>query len=604
MKEIDWDRDYKYEFICPYCEKQGLRLRSKDRNNKRRFSCPYCRKKTIESYRVNLFDLCSKVNWTKDYRIDDFICPNEGCNSRNVRLGGHKRNKRRFRCEVCRVSTLESCDLTAYNAVSRLSKKQPNVKQFSFDEEQWDLRGINPNYNERESYYCIRFERVKLDWFRVYAKHYIYHLCKLNTPFSTIDANISSLRIFSRYLLEKGIISISEVDRSLILDFINWDKTTDDGLRIRLGGLRNFFITGTIRAWFEVDQDIIRDDDYPKRKLKAPDPIPDCVREKIEKCLYKLPDPFARMWLISLFTATRPAELAMLTKNCLIQEGGTWKIIFNRPKNKEEQRKIFITRTIAEVVQEQQAYIKELWGDDWHYLFCHYRGLSDEDPTQPNLQPIRRVMPKVPNIFSKVIRCLINAENICDDNGKLAKFSHRLVRPTRLTQLYNLGHDITVVQNWAGHKKYSTTARYYTKITPAKFKHEIGHIQQTLFNADGKYVAYDSLPKSFWQNRQAHQLHPPEQYENFFAEYNMSNTPIYGYCAQPLDELCDKFRACYTCRCFVAAPEKLPQYIELRDKLKKKSSEVLKQGHDVLVEQFEVQAVQLDKIIAGLERRV
>ncbi|QFS52353.1 hypothetical protein [Nostoc sphaeroides] len=94
---------------------------------------------------------------------------------------------------------------------------------------------------------------------------------------------------------------------------------------------------------------------------------------------------------------------------------------------------------------------------------------------------------------------------------------------------------------------------------------------------------------------------PPEQYENIFAEYNMSNTPIYGYCAQPLDERCDKFRACYTCRCFVAAPEKLPQYIELRDKLKTKSSEALKQGQDVLVEQFNVQALQLDKIIAGLE---
>ncbi|QFS52354.1 tyrosine-type recombinase/integrase [Nostoc sphaeroides] len=509
MIEIDWQRDYNHEFVCPYCEKVGLRLRGKGRNNKRRFSCPYCQKRTIDSCQINFSNSLFSVNWKKDYKVGDFVCPHENCNSKDVRLAGQKSHKKRFKCQICGSITQESCDLTAYNVVSRLSNNQPNIKQFSFNDEKWDLRGINPSYNGRSSYYCVHFDKIKLDWFRVYAKQHIYHLCKINTPLGTIDGNLCSLRIFSRYLAEKGISGINEVNRSLILDFINWDKTTNDGLRIRLGGLRNFFITGKIRGWFEIDQDIIRDDDYPKRKLKTPDPIPDGVREQIEKNLHKLPDPFARMWLISFFTAMRPAELALLKKDCLIQEGGIWKIIFDRPKNKEEQRQIFITRTIAEVVQEQQAYIQELWGDEWEYLFCYYRGLSDEDPTQPNLKAIKKVIPQVPSIFSQVIRCLIQAEDIRDENGKLAKFNHRLIRPTRLTQLYNLGHDITVVQHWAGHKKYSTTARYYTKITPEKFKYEIGHIQQALFNADGKYVAYDSLPKSFWQNRKAHQLHPP-----------------------------------------------------------------------------------------------
>ena len=143
------------------------------------------------------------------------------------------------------------------------------------------------------------------------------------------------------------------------------------------------------------------------------------------------------MWLIAFFTAMRPAELALLKKDCLIQEGGMWAVIFDRLKNNEERRKIFITRTIAKVIQEQLAYIQQLWGDDWDYLFCHYRGLSDNNPAQPNLQPVKKVIPKSPNIFSRIIRCLITAEEIRDDNGKLAKFTQRLVRSTRLTQLYN-----------------------------------------------------------------------------------------------------------------------------------------------------------------------
>jgi hypothetical protein len=68
-----------------------------------------------------------------------------------------------------------------------------------------------------------------------------------------------------------------------------------------------------------------------------------------------------------------------------------------------------------------------------------------------------------------------------------------------------------------------------------------------------------------------------------------------------LDEECDKFRACYTCRFFVPKPEKLPQYVNLRDELRNKQERALANGHGVLVEQFVRQADQLDKIIASLQ---
>ena len=179
MIEIDWHKDYKYEFFCPYCNKPGLRLRGKDRNNKRRFGCSYCRKRTSSSCRVYLSDLFSKVNWKRDYRVGDFICPNDNCQSRKMIVGGWKRQKKRFKCVVCGTSTLESCDLTAYNVVSRLSKNLPHIQKFDFAENQWDLRAINPNYHERDSYYCVYFHKIKLIWIRDLIKQYIYHLCKL-----------------------------------------------------------------------------------------------------------------------------------------------------------------------------------------------------------------------------------------------------------------------------------------------------------------------------------------------------------------------------------------------------------------------------------------
>ena len=100
------------------------------------------------------------------------------------------------------------------------------------------------------------------------------------------------------------------------------------------------------------------------------------------------------------------------------------------------------------------------------------------------------------------------------------------------------------------------------------------------------------MPRSFWKNPQAHKLE---------LGSNHINTPIYGYCGLPLDVGCDKFRACYTCANFVAAPEKLPEYIKTRDELRTKESNALANGQDVLVEQFGKQADQLDKIIASLQ---
>ena len=204
----------------------------------------------------------------------------------------------------------------------------------------------------------------------------------------------------------------------------------------------------------------------------------------------------------------------MLKKDCLIQEGSNWKIIWQRQKAKD-QHEVPVTRIIAKVVQEQLEYIEQLWGDNWGYLFCHYQGFSLETaPSHLNLKPVMKVIPKIHDPLKLAIRCLIKTENIRDDNDKLAKFSTRLVRPTRLTQLFEQGHDLAVVSAWAGHKQLVTTALHYTHVSCDLIENEAGHIQKALFNADGQYLSYESLPKSFWKNPRAHKLELPGDHIN------------------------------------------------------------------------------------------
>jgi integrase/transcription elongation factor Elf1 len=587
---IDWQQDYKQEFICPFCGKRQLIL-SGTKRGKRLFRCPDCPKKISEScnlkYKKEINDPNTNTIWIKGQKINHFLCPN--CNDENIVFYYLYQGAKRFRCKTCLKVFSDSIYICKQN-LSRYGHQELPIKAFIFDDDVWDTRTIIPSVDKQRSQYFLDFNNIKLQWFKSLIKSYIYHLCKLDFSFVTIQKRLVNLSLLSDYLAEKKLTSIEQVNRSVILDFLG-RQANNSSIRVRLGTLRDFFYIGTIQGWFQLDQDIIKSCDYPKHKPKNPDPISDLVREQIESNLHKLPDFIARMWIISFFTAMRPSELALLKKDSLIQEGANWKIIWERKKTKDI-HEVPVTRVIAKVVQEQQEYIHNLWGDDWDYLFCDYYGISQKDITQTKIKPVKKIIPKIRSPLETCIRCLIQAENIRDENGELGRFSSSLVRSTRLTQLFEQGHDLAIVSAWAGHKQLGTTSLYYTKVSCTLLEQELGHIQKALFNADGKPLYYESMPRSFWENLPAHQLE---------LSGDHINTPIYGFCGLPLDERCDKFRACYTCSCFVASPEKLPQYIKVRSELKDKELRALTNGHDVLVEQFRRQVEQLDKIINSLE---
>lgn len=292
-------------------------------------------------------------------------------------------------------------------------------------------------------------------------------LCKQDKPITTIQTHLSNLRFFARYLKKKEVESFDKINRDLILDFIveQHQITGKDGIIHRLGVLRKFFTSGNLHGWFVIkDQDLIRSSDFPRVRKGNPEPLSNKVREAIEKNLHKLPDPLARMWLIGFFTAMRPNEMVLLKKNCLVQEGQNWKIVWSRKRGRS-QHEVPITRTIAKVIQEQIDYIEQLWGQDWNDLFCHYQGISESNIEHPRLKPVRKKASVDWNPLKRAVQTLINNLNIKDENGNLAKFSLGLIRPTRLTQLFEQGHDLAVVSAWAGHKRLATTSTFYTHVS-------------------------------------------------------------------------------------------------------------------------------------------
>jgi integrase len=592
MIKINWTEDYQKEFACPECDSKGLRLSGTAENCKRVFYCSVCKKSQVESIDINIEPINDPINqgviWYSNHRIADFICPK--CQSREVYFNIIVRNKKRFVCRACRFIINDSIVLTSEN-ISRFSGQPLAVKGFNFSNDVWDLRAINVNVNERDTgYYNVNFTDIHLDWFKQKVKKYIQHSCNSENSPRYINTQLGSLRTFSTYLTRNNVSTFEEINRNLIIDYLSQE---DKLYTNKIGALRDFFRVGTLKGWFNIDQDIIRNADYPKYRQSNPDTISDVVREKIEQNLCRLPDTIARMWLICYATAMRPSELALLKQDCLLQDGHRWKIVWHRIKT-NDYHEIPISRTIAKVVQEQQEYIKNLWGEEWNYLFCHYTSMSRIDVSQPKLKPVKKVLcSSEKNTLIVGIRTLIKILDIRDENGKLAKFQVKLLRSTRATNLFEEGHDLAVVSAWLKHKSFATTSTYYTHVSCSLMEREAGHIQKALVNSNGHRLAYESFPKSFWENPTAHKLELSDTH---------INTPIYGYCGLPLDQDCHKFRACYTCQSFVATIDKLPEYINVREELRGKQAKAMSAGQEVLVEQFGTQADRLDEIIAGLHQ--
>jgi integrase len=594
MIKINWKEDYNGEFICHECDMKGMSNQwTHPQTQKRQFRCSACKKVQRESCNLTIKAVndphIQGLKWYTNHKINGFVCPQ--CQAEDIYFQGiYQYDKKTFGCRTCGKRQQDSNILNAYS-FSRYSTNQLIVKPFNRVDDEWDLRAINLNYDARDIKESkLDFSDLELDWFKDKAKDYILYLCKAESAFKTIKRHLFYLKRFSKYLATENISGFDKISRSLILDYLAHEKNVG---RHKLSLLRSFFTIGNIKGWFKIDQDIIRNADYPKLHQDNPDPISDLVREQIEQNLYRLPDPIARMWLIGYFAAMRPSELALLKRDCLVQEGQYWKLVWYRKKT-NDYHEIPISISIAKVIQEQQEYIQNLWGDRWDYLFSHYHNLSRTEPSQPKLKPVKKILPSDnhhPLIIS--IQALITTLNIRNENGQIPKFQLKLFRPTRLTQLFEEGHDLAVVSAWAGHKQFATTSTYYTKVSCDLMEREAGHIQQALVNNNGHRVLYESYPKSFWDNPTAHKLE---------LDGTHINTPIYGLCGLPLDQDCHKFRACYTCQSFVATIEKLPQYINTHTVLREKQAKAMSAGQEVLVEQFGRQADQLDKIIASLQQ--
>lgn len=574
------------DFTCPKCLTPGQIIGSgKNKKGIQQFKCTNCQKRTSAS--------CSLYERRK-YR--DFVCPKCGEPGSMVTAGGitgrDKSKKKIFRCKKCQQITMESC--TLHKSVNLLTPFSPkSIKPFNFDDDTWDTRGMIELDDSPKSY-GLNFAQVKIDFLKLLSKRYVLHCLRTGVSVGKLQYFLRVVSIFSDYLeMNYNITSIEEITRKIILGFMGQISLnlSSETIRHHLSSLRGFFDTGNLLGWFNVSEHLIRTEDYPKAKRGTPHDIPTIVLNQIEENLHKLPDSIARMWLVGFFCAMRISELQLCKQDCLKQDSrGQWFIEFWRKKNKDTHR-LPITLERAKIIQEQQEYIQQTFGDSFDYLFCDfYKAFKTADTlkvyNQPMPKPVRSI------VLSESINTLIKAEDIRDENGKLWKFVNQQLRDTSLTYLFETGHEMAVISKWAGHRHLRTTQKY-VRVKDKTVREETFKIQAKMVNFRGEPVEMKALPNTLQENPKVHTL----------AYDDHINTPIYGYCGLPLDQDCPHWKACYTCPSFVARREQLPDYIRVRDLLREKQARAEQKGQTAMVDQFKQQADSLEAIIVSFEEK-
>ncbi len=478
------------------------------------------------------------------------------------------------------------------------------IKAFSFEEDIWDLRVLISHFDEVDSqrnHIRINFGFTQSIGLKDTIKKHIRQEALSGLSMGTIYHDFSTIKSFICYLEKQAsITSIEQINRSLVLSFIFFYSKNKSNRTIceMLVILKRFFTAGKIHGWFTVSEHLIVSEDYPKYPRGTPNDIPSVVLEQIENNLHKLPDPIARMWIVGYFCAMRLSELQLCNLDCLKQDSrGEWAITFWRKKIKDWHT-LPITRDVAKVIQQQQKYIRQEFGDSFNYLFCDYLGFEKKLKTarkslkQLKFFPVERIAHD--GLLGVVVNCLIISENIRDENSEIWHFKTHQLRDTRLTHLFETGHEFALVTKWAGQKNWGITQKY-VHVKDHTLRSETVKIQAKLANIKGDAVSEDSLPETLQKTPNAHTL---------ALSGDHINTPIYGYCGLPLDEECLHWKACYTCPSFVARREQLPDYIRIRDELRAKQAKAEQNGETARVDQFKQQADSLDAVIARFEEVV
>ena len=452
--EVDWDNEYQNEYYCPSCKK-GKITKCYYRHEfdfKLNLQCNDCQKRTCLACRVPIYiaRYCPKME-----------CPNPLC----IEIGNngqkgwiYQKNIKncQYQCYFCK--TVFKLNTKARHSWIN-SQTEEQLLPFIFDEDIWDLR----HFDNKPYVRTVNFKGIYPGWYRQEVKGYLYYLLKSKGSYSCsiIKHKIIALRQFGKIIVISNLRNKFEINRNLITLFLdNCKNNKNRTINRKVSSLRDFF------DWLGLETSyLIRSRDFLKANKNDTDWLDTITRTAIKKNLGKIPAPIARQYLIQTYIAARPVDVCQMAFDCLVEDNGKWYVKFFQQKT-NRWHKILASRKIRKVIEQQQQWIRKTFSEDYSSLFCHFWNIRVAAyPSFSNIKPLPRP-PKTDvgsNPMVRIIRMLIEKENIIDANGQKPHFTGKITRHSRLQEV-RIKYGMEAAQLYADHKSSNTIFKHYAPL--------------------------------------------------------------------------------------------------------------------------------------------
>lgn len=423
--------------------------------------------------------------------------------------------------------------------------------------------------------------------FRDTVKRFILYSRGQGKAFGTLSNYTRTLRDFSCFLEAQYIYFFEDItDETFSAYSISIQHLSQRAWGDRLSRLKVFFDIGSTNGWFDISTYWFKGTNIGIRpnheRIKY---IPNEVLHQLDEHLHLLPEPLQRMVILIRTLGLRGGELLQMRFDCLRQRrNGEWELHFTNWKFNEKSDVMPIISEIAEVVKEQQIYIKAHLGEEFEYLFCaNTPSVTNSFTPQPRVMYLQS--------FNGYLNKLAERCNICDKSGKQWRFTSHQFRRTVATKMTNEGVRQYIIQRYLRHETPGMM-QHYAHILPETITKEIEqlHKRKKIVDVTGKEV---SINRSELENDTGLQ---------WLRNKMQPKSLAMGFCARPeLLKPCPHANACMNCQHFRLDEDDLPalrQHLEKNRELKTESQQL---GYVRQLRGIEDDELILIKLIENLE---
>lgn len=463
-----------------------------------------------------------------------------------------------------------------------------------------DLGGVQPSRHDdvwpRALYECFAkpmqgrppvrmdFTAIRLAWLREAAKEVAWQRMGVEgiAPQTAWDM-VRDVMLFEQWAGDR-LHGPQDITRRLLVDWLVHNKATLPSRAVsqRLSRLRLFldharvgglavnpdatYLPGELGIRGELDRPPKYFDDSELAQLDAPDN------------LARLNDYNRRAYVVLRHTGMRTRSLVHIPFDCLrVVDGAAYLTFFNtKRRGGTQEHTIPISPGLADVVREQQQWVRSFW--------------PDEQPTW--LFPARNANPtgSRPAHRNSIGNTLVKWVRVCGieagDGQDLHFWPHRL-RHTLATQMINDGVPQRAVQDYYGHASPEMTA-HYAKLLDQTLRREIDAFRDRV-NRRGERI--DVMPPGIEHNA----VLLKERIAR--AKQTLPN----GYCGIPIQSKCPHPNACLSCDAFLTDESFRPVLVEQRARARQHADSAAAAGLDRVVEINLADVAALDAVLTGLD---